>query len=397
MLSVEEAIDRILSGADTLGAETVQLTDIAGRTASEDIKALLTQPPFSASAMDGYAVRAEASSKGARLRVIGEAPAGVPFDGAVGAGEAVRVFTGAVVPKGADHVVIQEDVRLEGDEIVIEAPQTAPRNIRKAGIDFHSGDVLVCAGDKLHSLHGSVLAAANIDVVSVRRRPRVALFSNGDELREPGADLRPGQIINSNHFALEEMIKNWGGVPDYLGCAPDDEGAIEGFFKRAASADAIVPIGGASVGDYDYVKTAFEKAGGKTDFQKIAVKPGKPTWFGRIGEARVLGLPGNPASAIVCAALFLQPLVLRLLGQSIKSLASESAKLSTPLTANGNRESYLRAVATYNETRDCIVAPAPNQDSSLLSPFLTANALIRRKPNAPAVDLQDEVEIVRLS
>ncbi len=397
MLSVDEAIVKILAGAEPLSAETVSLSDVNGRIAAVDIAARMTQPPFSASAMDGYAVRFEDVNPGARLRVIGEAPAGTPFAGSISEGEAVRIFTGGAVPEGADHVVIQEDVARDGDEITIESPQERPRNIRPAGVDFSEGDILVKTGERLHELHGSILAAANAPEVSVRRRPKVVLFSNGDELREPGADLKPGEIINSNHYALTALADHWGGEAIYLGCAADEENVVKSFFEKAQGADIILPIGGASVGDYDYVKPAFRAAGGETVFEKIAVKPGKPTWFGRLARACVVGLAGNPASAIVCAALFVQPLVRRLAGEVGDEAASfMKAKSETPLSANGGREAYLRAEAIIAGEGPLRVRAADNQDSSLLSPFTSANALIRRKPNAPAIAAGDDVEIVRL-
>jgi len=347
--------------------------------------------------MDGYAVRFADQNPGSKLRVIGEAPAGTPHQGKVSAGEAVRIFTGGAVPKGADHVVIQEDVTRDGDEIIIEQPQERPRNIRPAGVDFSKGDMLVKAGERLHELHGAILAAANVPEVSVRRRPKVALFSNGDELREPGAELEPGENINSNHFALTALAEQWGGEMTNLGCAADQENVVKSFFEKAQGADIILPIGGASVGDYDFVKPAFVAAGGKIVFEKIAVKPGKPTWFGIFGDARVIGLPGNPASAIVCAALFMQPLVRRLAGEAQDAAVSFfTARSETPLSANGGREAYLRGEIVAESDGPLRVRAAGNQDSSLLFPFTSANALIRRRPNAPAIAVDDEVEIVRL-
>lgn len=394
MLSVDEAIAIILDGARPLGEEMVPLVSVAGRIAAQDVKARMTQPPFSASAMDGYAVRFSDMSVGATLRVIGESPAGAPFVGNVGAGEAVRIFTGGVVPTGADHVIIQEDVTRDGAQVTVNESQDQPRNIRGAGIDFKNGDLLVAAGTHLHEMHGSILAAANIKDVPVYRRPKVALFSNGDELIEPGADLKAGEIINSNHYALRAMIQCWGGEAQYLGCAADDENAIRRMFELASDADLIIPVGGASVGDYDFVKSAFAAAGGEIRFEKIAVRPGKPTWFGKLGAARVVGLPGNPASALVTAALFVQPLVRQLCGDATAA-TFETARLTAAVSANGNRESYLRAsaMATGNGVA---VTPASNQDSSLLMPFATANVLIRRRVDVPSAEAGEQVEIVWL-
>ena len=396
MLSVDEALKTILDGVAPLDEETVSLPDLTGRIAAAPVKARLTQPPFAASAMDGYAVQFSDAKQNAQLTVVGEAPAGSPFARSVGAGEAVRIFTGGVVPDGADHVVIQEDVTRDGDRITINETQARRRNIRAAGVDFHQGDALIDAGAKFHEVHGAILAAANIATVRVVRKPRVALFSNGDELREPGDDLKPGEIVNSNHYALSAMIKSWGGEPDYLGRASDAEEDIEIFFKRAAEANVIVPIGGASVGDYDYVKSAFKKCGGDTVFEKVAVRPGKPTWFGSLGSARIVGLPGNPASAIVTAALFVQPLIRKLAGHGNVSRFFEKAQLQGSLPKNGPRESYLRASSIVNDNNRRLVTPAANQDSSLLSPFSDANVLIRRKVGATEAGEGDEVEIIRL-
>ncbi len=390
MLSVEEAIAAILEDAAPLGAVAAPLTALTGRIVAEDIRAAITQPPFAASAMDGYAVRFAEVGVGAALRVIGEAPAGAPFAGKLGKGEAVRIFTGGVIPGGADHVVIQEDVTRSESQIIINQAQERPRNIRSAGIDFMQGDVLAKAGERLHEIHGAIFAAANLNVIPVRRRPKVAVLSNGDELVEPGATLMPGEIVNSNHYALCEMARSWGGEAAYLGCAPDTEQAIRDFFKRGRDADIIIPVGGASVGDYDFVKTAFAKEGGEVRFEKIAVRPGKPTWYGKLGEARVIGLPGNPASALVTAALFVQPLIRKLAGEQW-SAPFAKALLAAPIGANGGRESYLRG-----SVKDGIVTPVANQDSSLLLPFATSNALIRRPVNAPALGAGDKVEFVWL-
>ncbi|GJL94489.1 MAG: molybdopterin molybdenumtransferase MoeA [Hyphococcus sp.] len=397
MLSVDEAIHATLKDANALGVERVPLTALPGRVAASDVIARITQPPFSASAMDGYAVRFQDAQKNARLKLVGETPAGSMSSSSVNEGEAVRIFTGAPVPDGANHVVIQEDTKREGDEVLITEAQDRARNIRQAGVDFHEGDVLVQAGDVLHEIHGAIIAAANIPEVEVLRRPRVVVFSNGDELKEPGTDLQFGQIINSNHYALCAMINKWGGQAVYIGRAPDDRAAVKSFFEKAEGADIIVPVGGASVGDYDFVKSAFDDAGGKLVFEKIAVRPGKPTWFGQLGNAKVLGLPGNPASAIVCAALFIQPLVRRLAGfPQGASLSLRKARLAEDLGANGGREAFLRAAMTTGQDGALMVSSAPNQDSSLLLPFGKANVLIRRLANAPSAQKGDEIDIVQL-
>ncbi len=397
MLSVEDALTQILKDAAPLPSETIPITDITGRVSAADVAAALTQPPFAASAMDGYAVRFADMGEGAKVRVIGEAPAGSHFAGEIAAGEAVRIFTGAAVPAGADHVIIQEDVERVGDEITVAEAQATPRTIRPAGVDFHRGDILLPKGARIHEIHGALLAAANLAEISVIRQPTIAIIANGDELMAPGAPLKPGQIVNSNHYALTAMARQWGAAPAYLGCAKDDEASVTNFFDQARDFDIILPVGGASVGDFDCVKSGFKSASGEIIFEKVAVKPGKPTWLGRLGDARVIGLPGNPAAAIVTAALFVQPLA-KLLGggQTSAGPVFHSARLAGPVPKNGRRESYLRADARAGAAGEVHVTAAANQDSSLLSPFATANALIRRLPDAPALGAGEEVEIVWL-
>lgn len=405
MICVEEALSIILKKAGPLPPEQIDLCALTGRIAAKDIKANITHPPHNASAMDGYGVRFEEAQKGNILKVIGEAPAGRPFEGAVQEGECVRIFTGGVVPSGLDHIIIQEDVSRNGDRITINESQPSPAHIRRAGVDFHKGDVLVEAGICFHELHGALLASANIAYTDVIARPKVYLFSTGDELREPGAVLGAGEIINSNHYALTAMIKTWGGEPIYGGCLPDEKGPVIKAFD--ASADIIVPIGGASVGDYDVVKPAFLDAGGDIHFEKIAVRPGKPTWYGTIEQkgdrhrkanlTRIIGLPGNPASAIVTAALFLQPLVRVMAGHYSRTMRGGTAQLAAPLSKNGGRETYLRGrVDLQTGAGYATVLPFPNQDSSLLSPFASANVLIRRMPGAPAALEGETVDIVWL-
>jgi len=394
VISVDQAIEFILDGTKVLECEAVPIAQITGRISGRDIMARHTQPPFAASAMDGYAAQFASAGKGAELFVIGEAPAGAPFDRSVGAGEAVRIFTGGMIPEGADHIIIQEDVEHQGNLIKVIDDQNEPKHIRAAGIDFKKGDCLVQAGARFSPLHGSILASANIAKVESVRRPRVALFSNGNELREPGSDLKPGEVVNANHFALSAMIEAWGGEAIYLGCAPDDQMAIAAMFERGRGADIVVPVGGASVGDYDFVKSAFDEAGGTLVFSKVAVKPGKPTWFGRLGSASVIGFPGNPASAIVTAGLFLKPLISRLLGAS-PSHTFETATLAYALPANGHREAFLRATRVRG-MEGPRVEIFPNQDSSLISPFGICDVLIRRRVGAGPLEGGSKVDIVSL-
>ncbi|MCI5045912.1 MAG: molybdopterin molybdotransferase MoeA [Aquisalinus sp.] len=385
MIRVEKALDILLGDPPHLNTETVELTDIPGRVCAETVTAQINQPPFPASAMDGYAVRSADATLNSKLSVIGEAAAGKPFPGHLNMGEAVRVFTGSVVPPGADHVIIQEHVHRQRETITVTAQQSPKHNIRAAGIDLQEGDILASPGLRMHELHGSVFAAANVSQVKVYQKPHIAVFTNGDELIEPGSSLSPGQIINSNQFALKHLVEKWGGDCTYLGRASDSKESIGHMMKSGLNADILVAVGGASVGDYDYTKDSLTALGGNIVFSKVAVKPGKPTWYGKLGKARVLGLPGNPASALVTAALFLRPLIKSLSGEKQATNQLRSGKLLSPLPANGERENYLRARIETDPAGTTSLRPASSQDSSLLKPFLFCDALIRRKPGATAL------------
>lgn len=395
MIDRQDALKHILDVRPRADAETVPLQQAVGRILAEPVIARLTQPPANMSAMDGYAVRFENCQPGVRLKVIGEAAAGRPFAGTVEPGECVRVFTGSVVPDGADHVMIQEDVSREGDVMVINEVDPAPRNIRRAGIDFSEGDELLPAGIRIGPRHLSVCAAANHAELPVRRRPRIALLSNGDELRPPGSALEPGQIIASNEYSLTALIEAWGGEAVNLGTSPDDPEIIRQKIETAENIDVFVPVGGASVGDYDHMKPVFKALGYEEVFSKIAIKPGKPTWFYQKADTLVLGLPGNPASALVCAHIFLRPLVRTLLGVSHQE-DWLTVRLAGDLPSNGKRESFLRGHLMEGEDGILQVKPAGNQDSSLLTPFLTADVLINRPASSPALEAGTSVPCVRL-
>jgi molybdopterin molybdotransferase len=391
--SVEKALAEIKRAAHALPPETVSIDKAAGRVLAADVVAAITQPPFRASAMDGYAIRTRDAEPGVRLRVIGVSAAGSPFRGAVGALDAVRIFTGAVAPEGADRILIQEEARVETDSVVVTAPQTGGTNIREAGIDFSAGAVLKRRGARLSAIDLGLIASSNVSDVSVSRRPLVAYFDNGDELVEPGSSLEVGRIVGSNRFALEALIAEWGGTPRYLGRAADDPADVRRKFAEAAGADLIIAVGGASVGDHDYVRRAFAEAGGEIGFSKISVKPGKPTWFGRLGKACVIGLPGNPASAIVCAVLFVEPLIAGLLGESSRGEPIR-ASLSAPAKANGARESYLRGRVVADPSGRLVVTPFVNEDSSLMTPLASGNCLVRRMANAPAAAEGDIIDCI---
>ena len=392
MISVQDAISALTqhraAGADVL----TPLSKALGGRLARDVLAKVTLPPRDASAMDGYAVRfSDVGKAGAQLTVIGEAPAGSPFGGAVGQGEAVRIFTGGAVPEGADHIVIQENASREGDILTTTTTNETRRHIRKAGIDFTKGETLIAAGTQLSPAHIALAAAANHDTLPIYKRPLIALIANGDELKEPGSPVQEGDVISSNAAGLGALIQSWGGEVMDMGIAKDSVAAITALIEAASAADIIVPIGGASVGDYDYMRTAFKEAGLELVFEKIAVRPGKPTWFGKLGEQRVLGLPGNPASATVCAHLFLKILMNR-----ADNIVTTKAKLTQALSANGPRETFARGRTEVSDDSIAKVTPFPRQDSSLMTPFAKANVLLRLPPNTGPWDKGDVIDVVSL-
>lgn len=395
MASVEQAVALLAEhgAARRLPPESVALAASHGRVLAEPVLAQVSQPPADVSAMDGYAVRHADMKMGAALRVTGESRAGGPFDGALNAGEAVRIFTGAHVPPGANHILIQEDTQREGDTVTVTFEQPKPENIRRRGMDFAKGAVLVPAGHVMTEGAISLAAAGNNGRVSVRKAPRIGVLANGDELVDAGADLTTSQIVNSIQPALLAILRRWGAVALDLGVSRDDEDDVRR--RLSDQCDVIVSIGGASVGDYDVVRTAFAAEGFTPVFEKVKVKPGKPTWFSAKDTTLALGLPGNPAAAMVTAQLFLRPLIASLTGASYETPV-QRAHTETALPASGNRAEYLRAVLTIDAEGRAHVRAAENQDSSLLSPFLSANALIHRPPNAqPAApgDLVDSVPL----
>lgn len=379
LISTDAALSAISAHPVPEQAEAVPLAAALGRWLAAPVTALIDRPRTDISAMDGYAVRlADVREPGARLTVIGAAPAGRPFTGAVDTGQAVRIFTGGVVPAGADHIVPQEEAERGGDEITCASGYDRSAFIRPAGLDFRAGGTLIPAGVQLGAPELSNAAAANIPELTVRTRPRVGLLANGDELKTPGTDLQPGEEVNSNPAGLSALVTAWGGVPVDLGTAPDRPEAIRERIGAAPEIDIFLPIGGASVGEHDHMPAVFEAAGFVPVFRKIAMRPGKPTWFSTRGDQRALGLPGNPASALVCAHLFLRPLITALPHRFLPM------RLAAPLPANGPREAFLRAKVTVDKD-GCLSADAGvNQDSALLHPFLTCNALLRRPGNAPA-------------
>ncbi len=394
LLPVDEAVARLLAGVTPLTAEEMSLAEARGRVLAEDVKALLTHPPFPASAMDGYAVRAAEAKAGARLKVVGMSRAGEHFPGALGPGQAVRIFTGAPVPDGADAILIQENAKRAGDMVEVVEPTSAGRHIRRAGLDFRAGDARLYAGTRLGPHAISLAASMGHAALGVRRKPRVAILANGDELVPPGAKPGLDQIVSSNGIGLAALVNEIGGDAIDLGIAPDKREAISAFVDRAVGADILVTSGGASVGEHDLVQDALKDRGLKLDFWKIAMRPGKPLMVGRLGEMRVLGLPGNPVSTFVCAELFLKPLLRAMLGLPTTANTA-TAKLRMPMPENDARQDYVRA--RLAETADGLEAtPFDVQDSSMLSTLAAADALIVRPIRAPAAAAGDTVPVLLL-
>lgn len=394
MIAVDEAVSRIVGSFMTLSPEDVALTDACGRVLAEDVVAGFDQPPRDVSAMDGYAVRAADATAGACLKVTGEAPAGRPFRGNLAAMQAIRILTGGVMPSGADAVVIQEDVRRTGDVITISEAAKPGENIRVQGLDFRNGEILIRSGQRLTARDIAIVAAADMPVVRVTRKPRIALFATGDELSRPGEPRKDGGIVASSTYAIQAMIRNWGGEARDCGILPDRIEAFETLPRQTAGADMIVTQGGASVGDHDMVQAALGRHGFVLDFWKIAMRPGKPLIFGRMGQTPVLGLPGNPVSAMVCAQLFIRPAIAKMLGYPFE-VPKVAAVLSSPLPANGKRQDYIRA--RLETRRDQVFAvPFRLQDSSTQKIFAQADALIVRAPEAPAAAAGDRVDALLL-
>jgi len=386
LLPVEEALAKLLDGAAPLDAQTVAIGAASGRVLAEPVKALRTQPPFDGSAMDGYAVRAaDVAALPATLSVIGEAPAGRSFAGSLGPGQAVRIFTGAPVPHGADAILIQENVRVLDDGRIEALDGTsAGKHIRRAGLDFRAGDTLLDKGRVLDAAAVSLAASANHPALDVVRRPLVAVLATGDELLPPGSNPSPDQIIASNNFGVAALVHDAGGEVLDLGIAPDDRAAIAGKVRQAAAAkaDLLVTIGGASVGDHDLVREVLEGEGMALGFWKIAMRPGKPLMFGRLAGMRVLGLPGNPVSSLVCSHLFLVPLVERLAGRPQKDRLTQ-ARLGESMAENDSRQDYVRARLELT-ANGLVATPFRQQDSSMLRALAAADGLIVRPPFAPA-------------
>jgi molybdopterin molybdotransferase len=389
MIAVEEAVARIVAALKPLEPECVALGSAAGRTLAVDALAKSDQPPFPVSMMDGYAVRsADAGSR----HIIGSAPAGHPFSGTLGPGEALRIFTGSVVPDGADAVLAQEDAQRDGDDVRFSEMPRPGKFIRPRGLDFQAASLLVPQGRRLTPRDLALLAAGDLAEVAVRRRPVIAFAATGDELSLPGQPRKPGGVVASSVYGLDAMIQQWGGEAHDLGILPDKPDAIAALAKEQC--DLLITLGGASVGDHDLVQSALGPQGFALDFWKIAMRPGKPLIFGRLGATPFLGLPGNPVSSMVCAQLFLRPAIAAMLGRKTEAPLKHARLLGT-LTANDSRQDYLRAACEWRDG-DLWVHPFSAQDSSMLKIYSRSDALIVRKPHALPLADGAAVEILPL-
>jgi molybdopterin molybdotransferase len=398
-LSVEDALARVLDGAEPLPAVDVPLVEAHGRVLVRDLPARRTQPPQAVSAMDGYAVRAaDVVEAPITLKVIGEVAAGKPLDHTLQAGEAARIFTGGVVPPGADAVVVQEQATRDGDRVTLAKPTTLGKNIRPKGLDFEEGQVLFSQGQRLSSRDLALIAAMNYPAVPVHRRPKVAIFATGDELVAPGTTPGPGQIIYSNGFALMALMRAEGADVVDLGLVADRlEDTIAAVRRaREIGADVLVTTGGASVGDYDLVQPAFAAEGMQLSFWKIAMRPGRPLMNGRLGAMHVLGLPGNPVSSYVCALLFAVPLIRRLSGRADIEPETAKATLGSNLPRNDERADYVRATLSADAGGRLVATPFPVQDSSTMGRLSRAGCLIVRPPFDPAVAKGGSVNVLKL-
>lgn len=396
MISVEEARERILAAMRPLPPEVVALPEAWGRVTAIAVVARVTQPPADVSAMDGYAVRAADGAEGAMLQVIGSAPAGHPFAGRLGPGEAVRVYTGSIVPGGADAILLQEDATRDGNYVRVNETVRADRHIRRAGQDFAAGDEVVPAGRRLTARDIGLAAAANHPWITVHRRPRIALLATGDEIALPGEPLPPGGIVSSNAHALAALVRSAGGEPLVLPVARDDRAAIAAVADAAERTDMLLTTGGASVGDHDLVIAGLTSRGLAVDFWKIAMRPGKPLIFGRLGPVPVIGLPGNPVSALVCAILFMLPALARLCGLPGAPAPVTTAVLGAAMGPNDGRADHVRAALRRGPDGQWIAMPFPVQDSAMLRRLAMADALILRPPYAPALPEGANVPVIRL-
>ena len=399
LMSVADALARVLEGAAPLPSESAAINDAHGRVLAADVMALRTQPPADLSAMDGYAVRAvDVANVPVTLDLVGEVAAGHPFAGSVGKGQAARIFTGGVVPPGADTIVIQENTKREGNRVSVTSSAPPGKHIRRAGLDFAQGQALLAKGRRLTERDLMLAAAMSHPTLPVHRRPRVAILGTGDELRPPGSTLKAGEIIYSNGFGIIAMARGEGAEVIDLGIVPDRlDDTIAAIRKaRAQGADILQTSGGASVGDYDLVQKALTAEGLKLSFWKVAMRPGRPLMHGRLGAMHVIGVPGNPVSSFVCSQLFLVPLIRRLSGRADIQPAPESAVLGCDLPANDERADYLRSALARGPDGSLVATPFPTQDSSMIAALAKADCLVIREPYASPAKVGSACMILKL-
>jgi molybdopterin molybdotransferase len=395
VISVEEALSRLLAPLEKLPIEQISIVDGLGRVLAEDLAARRTQPPFAVSAMDGYAARAEdLATVPVELRIVAEVPAGAGFGGHVGPGEAARIFTGAPMPAGTDTIVIQEDTQREGDRVQVLEGAARGRYVRREGLDFSEGDVLLRAGQRLTARDVGLAAAMNRPWLFVHRRPRVGILSTGDEIVMPGDPIGPHQIVSSNSLSLSAFVAACGGIPVSVGNAPDDPAALRQVAAATRGVDLLVTTGGASVGEHDLVRDVLGADGLELDFWQIAMRPGKPLMVGRYRGTPMVGLPGNPVSTLVCALLFLRPALERLSGAASVEEAAPTARLGTALPKNDRRQDYLRSRLARAADGTLEVFPFGVQDSSMMRLLSEADCLVVRPPHAPAIAADATVPIV---
>lgn len=397
LLSVADARAAILAEANSTSLEHIELWHADNRTLASPLAALRTQPPFDVSAMDGFAVRAsDVATLPTTLKVVGEAAAGHGFRRAVASGEAVRIFTGAPVPAGADAIVIQENTSHDASSVTVREGEPDPGHIRKRGFDFEEGQQLLSSPRRINARDITLAAAMGHATLPVRRRPRIALLATGDELVLPGETVGPDQIVCSNPFGIASIVRHAGGEPIFLGIAKDNRDELASKLQDSNNVDVTVAIGGASVGDHDLVGPVLQELGMNLDFWRIAMRPGKPLMYGRLGPRHVLGLPGNPVSSMICARIFLVPLIHALLGYPPTTDDPLVASAGADLSANGPREHYMRATLTRSAAGPPAATPVRSQDSSLLSPLVEADALIVRPANDSAKSVGDPIRILPL-
>jgi molybdopterin molybdotransferase len=395
MISVEEALGRLLAPLETVPPEQVSIAEAAGRVLAEDVAARRTQPPFAVSAMDGYAVRSDDVAQApASLRIVAEIPAGAGYGGTLGRGEAARIFTGAPLPDGADAIVIQEDTKRSGDRVEVKEGAPRGRYVRRAGLDFAEGEVLLRAGRRLSPRDIGLAAAMNRPWLFVYRRPRVAILSTGDEIVMPGDPIGPHQIVSSNALALSAFVTACGGVPVLVGNAPDDPDALRRVAAAAKGVDLFVSTGGVSVGEHDLVRDVLSAEGLQIDFWQIAMRPGKPLMVGSWRGTPMLGLPGNPVSTLVCSLLFLRPALDRLSGLPADAGAPATARLGVALKQNDRRQDYLRARLVRAADGVVEAVPFEVQDSSMMRPLAASDCLVIRPPHAPPLPAGAEVPVI---